>query len=138
MSTTRKKAFYCVTLLTGDARKKIEDPENLQDWERFKASFLKELGVAFPEKQARRNLNALSMGESRVADFAVKFKSLAKTALIDEVTKMERFYEKLPEAIKDLMVGKVEPTTFQELVDLAKDLDERLLDREEEKGQRGA
>lgn len=141
LSTTRKKAFYCVTLLTGDARKKVEDlmedPENLQDWAKFKAAFLKELGVAFPEKQARRSLKALSIGESRVADFAVKFKSLAKTAQIDEVTKMERFYDKLPEAIKDLMVGKAEPKTFQELVDLAKDLDERLRDREEEKRARG-
>ena len=135
----RSKIAYVITLLAGRARE-----WGTAIWEANSAvcntvdNFFNEMRKVFDRsvtgREAARELLHMRQGNRTVSDFAIDFRTLAATCGWNPDALYDAFLNGLSENLKDELASRELPTTFDELVDLAIRLDNRLRLRWREKG----
>ena len=135
----QSKIAYIITLLAGRARE-----WGTAIWEAKSAAcdtvdtFFDEMRKVFDRsvtgREAARELLHMRQGNKTVSDFAIDFRTLAATCGWNKDALYDAFLNGLSESLKDELASRELPATFDELVDLAIRLDNRLRLRWKEKG----
>ena len=135
----RSKIAYVITLLAGRAREwgtAIWEANSAvcHDVNVFFNEMKKVFDRSFTGREAARELLHMRQGNKTVSDFAIDFRTLAATCGWNSDALYDAFLSGLSESLKDELASRELPATFDELVDLAIRLDNRLRLRWREKG----
>lgn len=141
-ATERSRIAFMITNLTGRAREWAT-----AEWERhspicdsvvaFSAALGRVFGQPASGREAARALGNLRQGRSRVFDHAIRFRTLAAESKWNDEALVDTFWMSLSEDIKDRLTMVDLPKTFEDLVDLAIKIDNRLQERERFRGTTG-
>lgn len=95
----------------------------------FTDTLKKVFDCSTPGREAARQLLALKQGQSRVADHAIRFRTLAADSEWNSSSLCDTFLHSLTDEMKDHLAPLDLPTDFDSLVALAVKVDNRLFER---------
>jgi hypothetical protein len=109
------------------------DHPALHSWEGFIREFGGMFGVVNTQVEADQNLRMLQMGENeRFSNHIIRFESFAFESNWNSAALQSELYRSLSTRIKEAMKVIPRPTTYQELRDLAMQIDQRHWEYESE------
>ena len=113
----------------------VEPPDWLTDWDLFVQQLQDNFGPTNETADLEHDLSNLYMRENqRISDYLVRFNSIAVRLQWGEAALRFRFYEGLPDRIKDeIMKGDGKPSTLVGLREKAKNIDARYWERHNER-----
>ncbi|KAG8896197.1 hypothetical protein FRC01_011951, partial [Tulasnella sp. 417] len=103
------------------------------NWKRFKKEFLAAFGDPDKEGTATRKLEDLSQGNRPATSYIADFQRLKVDVPWNEQGFMHQFRKGLRADIKDGMVYHKKPTTLEGYIELARQIDDRIWERKQEK-----
>lgn len=110
-------------------------PEMLEDWDSFVRCLLDMFGDRDIMLVAQGKIKKIKMEDNhRAPKYIIEFAQWAPLTGYNEFALAERFYDGLPERLKDKICDVGRPTDFVSLRTLAKQLDARYWERQDEKG----
>ena len=138
--TERSRVAFIITNLTGRAREWAT-----AEWDQqsvichsvmdFSGALRRVFDHRTPGREAARELLTLRQGNSRVADYAIRFRTLAVDSQWRDPSLSDAFLGGLSEEIKDQLAPLDLPTDLEALVALATRIDNRLHERRRERRQ---
>lgn len=140
-TTDRAKIAFCMNLFRGRAAQWATalwggQSSALSSF----AGFSEELRRVFDHpvrgQDALNRLLSLRQGSGSVADFAISFRILAAESGANEHTLRTIFARNLSETLKDELLSRDATTTLEQLISLAITMDNRIQERERERGRR--
>jgi hypothetical protein len=145
LPTEDDKCIYMATYLAeGSPRQwytavRLKHTDTLLNFEQFCEDFKAHFGSSNIQSEASRKINALYQTGS-AATYAARYQELLIHVDWSDATQIDKFYEHLKSAIKDVItLTKKEdrPTEFKAYVDFVIEIDNRVHDRELERKQEG-
>jgi Retrotransposon gag protein len=145
LPTEDDKCIYMATYLAeGSPRQwytavRLKHADTLLSFDQFCEDFKAHFGSSNIQSEASRKINVLYQTGS-AATYAARYQELLVHVDWSEATQIDKFYEHLKSAIKDVItLTKKEdrPTEFKAYVDFVIEIDNRVHDRELERKQEG-
>ena len=136
-SSSAARVAFVINLTTGDALNWAHAtltarPELFQDYENFIEEFRRVFDHPTAGREVGTQLMSLHQGGRTVASYATEFRTLAAGSGWNGESLSSAFRRGLSEAVKDELV-RDRPTSLNELISLAIDLDERARERRRER-----
>ena len=137
-TSERSRVAYIITNLAGRAREwATAEWERRSDVCQTVEAFTNALKTVFdcstPGREAARQLLTLKQGQTRVADHAIRFRTLAADSEWNASSLCDTFLHSLTDEMKDHLAPLDLPADFDSLVALAVKVDNRLYERRREK-----
>jgi hypothetical protein len=135
-----KIAFVCALLRGNPLRfvlNELNKPPNdrpiwMHNYKRFAETLVSNFGIVDEVNQARSKIKMLKQ-ETSVANYWVVFKNLADLTQWDEEALTFQFRSGLKSKIKDMLLNFPDPSSLNELKELASRIDNRIMERYQEK-----
>jgi hypothetical protein len=109
----------------------------LQSWATFKAALKTTFGPVDQASISANAIRALKQGNRRVTAFAADFNLLASDLDFNEPALMHLFRHGLADNIKDMLLNVSEPTSMLEFITVATRADQRLVEHNRDRDNRG-
>lgn len=140
-ASEQSKVAFLIGLLAGTAREwgtSVWEQQSpiCDSYPAFTAEMKKVFDHPVRGREASHRLTSLRQGSRSVAEYAVEFRTLAAGSGWNDKALQGIFYAGLTEGMKDELATKDESPSFDKLVDLAINLDNRVRERRRERSSR--